>query len=1576
RCTALNPVNISSDPSTNQERSFAYGTLPVFMVRQAAILLAGGLDDPIWRSSTAIQLVGRGVNILAEMVAVVLVFLIGRRLFSPTQGLVAAMLYAGAVLPIQLSHFWTVDVISHMWFIAALYFAVCISQGGRTWAYLAFGLVLGAAMASRANLVAAAALAPAAAAIFLSQRLPEKGTWQEGTAREFWKGAGWAFARLVLAAVASFIVFRVGQPYAFAGPGAFDVIERVSFEPPFLHLDWNEKWRADLDEVARLASERADGWPPSHQWVGRTSYLYPWLNFMWGMGLGLWLAGTIGLLGALAVQVRQRRLSPEVGLLTIWAVLYFGWQGQLHFMTLRYYLPLYAVFALLAAWIVSRLPRRWRQYARLAVVGITFLWAFAFTGIYRTPQSRVEAAYWLRDELPAMVNGETLADEHLPLSIVGDSSHDLITIFNPRQVPGAGRLQSQTFEADKTLYLEEVWFRWLEPVGDISFSLQLYDLAPEDPSRLEEVIGEFTAVSTGERVASVSFSDDEPLRLEPGPYRWEVNVSWSGSAPILRVLSGSHYSDADGEPEERSIRFNSAYNAVPYFYLAPEEGIWLEIFEPVTLTALFIPHHIGPPTDLIIEHFDSVFTAHYLRDDGSRSPLGPGYWYGFDAPVRLEPGQHRLKAKAPLWITGTTMATEGAWADSTPARICWHDTQIGHVPFSACQFYGAYDKKWLIELPLQVVSFDSPSKLRYMQDVLLKADYLALSSNRMYDALPRNDEFYWITTAYYERLFAGELGYEQVARFSSFPRLGPLTIPDQALPGSERAPWWNSFEAEEAFTVYDHPTVYVFENDGFTLGQLPVYEPRFDDRNRIDLSSVPEPTFAFSDSAPEDADIWLTTALWAVGWVVAGWLVFPVAFVLLPGLPLRGFAFGRAMSWLILALVPWWLTAALGLPLWRREVLIAVLLLWLGVNGWLAWRYRGEMWPYIQQHWRAMLLMEALWLAAFGIGIVLRGVNPDYWNPWFGGEKPMDLGYINAAIRTESFPPPNPWLSGFEINYYYFGFVLVALPLKLFAIAPEFGPNLILVTLYATLFSLVAGLSWAVLQSLSGLNRRWRLALAGLGTAFIMLAGTYGTLDRLLNPVDDLPAHRWYWYPTRVIAESENGMGIIINEFPAFSFLYGDPHAHTIGLLPVVLLLAVLWAYLVQRSWWLVPALGSLLGVIFMTNVWDILVYVPLVAGVLGFLLATHRRQRPLWLIGGVLAGGFVTIAPYLQDFTSADSGNLKYWEGQRTLLEPFLLVWGAQVGVITIWLTHRIKARFIDEADFPVELGMLLLLAIPVLAAGNQQQVTVLLALLIIAGLLLALFDREMRWVHLGVLFFLSGLLAIDYITIDDDRMNTGFKVSYQLWLWAGLLLPVLLFQMVRGRRAYLQVGLSLLLLAPGFLFLVKALPARGEDSYTERFTLNGFAFMETLEYEASFGEWITLEDDADLIRYMRANLNGYPVVAEAYQRSYHWNNRIASHTGLPTVMGWEVHMSQQYRHQTTEIVQRKQDMFRFYATENPSVMRELISLYDIEYIVSGTLEQSIQGGRHVRALEQLVADGTLSIVFEKDTTRLYRVN
>jgi hypothetical protein len=140
-CSPLNPNNVGHG-------LYVYGEFPLFSVHAAgvarselsrnyhALLEAFDRDaaadhviTTYWEGYSGIQLVGRTVSAVADWLTVIVLFLLGRRLYGRWPGLLAAALYGVAAFPVQQSHFWTVDAFTTFWVALALYFAARAMDG-------------------------------------------------------------------------------------------------------------------------------------------------------------------------------------------------------------------------------------------------------------------------------------------------------------------------------------------------------------------------------------------------------------------------------------------------------------------------------------------------------------------------------------------------------------------------------------------------------------------------------------------------------------------------------------------------------------------------------------------------------------------------------------------------------------------------------------------------------------------------------------------------------------------------------------------------------------------------------------------------------------------------------------------------------------------------------------------------------------------------------------------------------------------------------------------------------------------------------------------------------------------------------------------------------------------------------------------------------------------------------------------------------------------------------------------------------------------------------------------------------
>lgn len=325
-------------------------------------------------------------------------------------------------------------------------------------------------------------------------------------------------------------------------------------------------------------------------------------------------------------------------------------------------------------------------------------------------------------------------------------------------------------------------------------------------------------------------------------------------------------------------------------------------------------------------------------------------------------------------------------------------------------------------------------------------------------------------------------------------------------------------------------------------------------------------------------------AWWLAG-TVAGAAAFPIAWRLFDRLPDRGYGLSRTLG-ILLGGYLLWLSASVGILRNSPGGAVAALLM-VAAGAAVAGRgHWGEIRVWLRANAGTVLAVEALFLAAFAGWAVVRGFNPEI----IATEKPMELAFLNAILRSPQFPPQDPWLAGNAISYYYLGYVLLAWMTWLTGVSAGEAFNLG----NALWFALVVAGSYSVVLNLLGLRDGSRRRLAALlGPLMVVIVGnlagvfevmhaqhwfwetqpdgsrtsafwTWLNLDDLANPPAGdpvFPPNRfWFWWQgARVVNDIDlAGDHIeVIDEFPFFSFLLADNHPHVLALPFAVLAIAV-----------------------------------------------------------------------------------------------------------------------------------------------------------------------------------------------------------------------------------------------------------------------------------------------------------------------------------------------------------------------------------------------------------------------------------
>jgi YYY domain-containing protein len=409
----------------------------------------------------------------------------------------------------------------------------------------------------------------------------------------------------------------------------------------------------------------------------------------------------------------------------------------------------------------------------------------------------------------------------------------------------------------------------------------------------------------------------------------------------------------------------------------------------------------------------------------------------------------------------------------------------------------------------------------------------------------------------------------------------------------------------------------------------------------------------------------LIVIVWWLWMQVIGLAALPMAHRFFRRLPDRGYAFARPLGLLLTSYVLW-LGASLGLL--RNSIggavfsilIVAVVSIIIyrrgrarGDPGILDWLRAGAS-ASARTHSGALRLIvavELVFAGALALWALLRAYSPELTTA--GGEKFMEIMYLNSIGRSEYFPPQDAWLSGYAISYYYFGYVMIAMLTRLSGFAAHMTFNVGLALLFALTCTGAFGLVYNLVQGAKrqdGLETgndeediRPRstspIAWGLLGAVLVAVLGNLeGFLEVLyslrllprafwqwldikeLNEAFDMtvapslmPSRSgwWWWRASRVIHELDpqgNSMGIQpIDEFPGFSFLLGDMHPHVLALPFVLLALALALNALLKGAegaqapegsgGWLEPAkrlsllVPLCLGALAFLNTWDFPIY-------------------------------------------------------------------------------------------------------------------------------------------------------------------------------------------------------------------------------------------------------------------------------------------------------------------------------------------------------------------------------------------------
>ncbi len=706
---------------------------------------------------------------------------------------------------------------------------------------------------------------------------------------------------------------------------------------------------------------------------------------------------------------------------------------------------------------------------------------------------------------------------------------------------------------------------------------------------------------------------------------------------------------------------------------------------------------------------------------------------------------------------------------------------------------------------------------------------------------------------------------------------------------------------------------------------------------------------------------------WSLTVEIVGGAFLPLTVWLFRAFPDKGFIFSKILGMVLITYLTWLIGSAI--PVARSIVLPLIMLIACGGVSW--WVLGPDTVKAVRSTIRLIAVEEALFLVAMIVWSVMRAY---VFHPGIAHtEQYMDMSFLNASIRSASYPPYDPWMSGHTINYYYMGYLLFGLLIKLSGVQAAVGYNLALSFLFAFTVAATFSLAYTMIR-----HYVWSL----LAPVFVALAGNWhAILVQIPRGHDPSTTYYWFWDSTRVI-----GSNTTITEFPFFSFMLGDLHPHVMALPVVLLVLALAVRVLLDRArmqfersvasllpWFI---LAVTVGMLFTLNSWDfptyLLVSVACVAAH-GYITDDSRQwwRLPVLVSACLAAGSLVLYTPFYLQFQSLTHG-LGFVSTPSDMGE-FIQVFGllllpAAVFVGSLALLFQPTG---DVAEVPqsglagnesaaeagrigIERGLQYALygvVFVVAMVGAHFHLWVMLLLLGLGAAGVFVLHRVLNAEALitadaiSLIFIAVACLVVaipEAVYVRDSfdgsssyRMNTVFKFYYQGWVLlgiAGAYATYRTWHVLRTAFSPLLGWGAALLIAVGTLgglfYTVNAPQSANQGGIAQ--SLDGTSSLQA-----------TAPGDYAAVQWLRANVSGTPVELEATGGEYDARfARIATFTGLPTVMGWAGH-EYQWRGDDPNIAVRVADIKTAYTTTHVRTAEAILRRYNVRYVIVGSTER-----------------------------------
>lgn len=791
---------------------------------------------------------------------------------------------------------------------------------------------------------------------------------------------------------------------------------------------------------------------------------------------------------------------------------------------------------------------------------------------------------------------------------------------------------------------------------------------------------------------------------------------------------------------------------------------------------------------------------------------------------------------------------------------------------------------------------------------------------------------------------------------------------------------------------------------------------------------------------------------------------FPLSVMLFPNSRSGGFTLGKPLGFLACGLAVWLLTY---IKIGRLNLIFIILsIIVLAFACWYPKNLRENAIDALRREdtLTGIVTEETIFALAMTMLCFYKGMSPNI----NGQEKFMDYGFMMSMIRNPELPANDMWLSGYSINYYYFGQYIYAFLTKLSFITPSVAYNICMCCSIALPFAMCYSIGQMLIDSAreQGLEcPRYVGIIGGVLTAFAaMIFGNShsfyydensignGLLDIFTSMGCDVGRTDHFFYPdstryighnpdSSAIAGIANGGDYTIEEFPFYSYLIGDLHAHVCSIINVLLIIALAIS-LISRIYKLADrgdindiagqtlsfkekiiatlksilqpeliAIAVLLGICQMTNYWDFLIY--FIFGSMVLLVYNTYASKKFYTVAGIaffaimtgaILGSYLLFAyrPLLHAFfqilvfavsvylsanypsalTRTSSGMSFFFTAATIICLPFnmnfdmisnklgacvnhsplyqlFILWGTHVIICVTFMVFviifkksvELKGKKAASVTYnnPISKFFLQRNPMDVLACGS-----------IVVGILLLIAPE---------IFYVRDIYTGGYL-----RSNTMFKFTYAAFIMLSICMiyAVLRLMFMENKSGHfstvtfiISIVFCFMLLVPAHYTILSLKQRCGTLSRDNYKYLDGTRYL--IDYSSPYNNNVrqgNLVDYYNCIEWLNENIEGDPVILEAYGLSYTDYDIVSAYTGLPTVCGWQTHewlwryhgivdpetdlLVSDPEHDVWDLYlnPRHADIDTMYTSNDTEEVFDLLSKYHVQYVIVGDLERSKYSG------------------------------